>query len=108
MTSIPRLGSPTSSPESPIFQLRVCMNCCLGNGSPCARTTPPISKPPDPHAISSYSSPSLARVHQSGGLRRRRTESLPYPWVHPEEGYTVDLASCEALHSARVPSGTRI
>jgi Transposase IS66 family len=33
-----------------IFQLRLCTNCCLGNGSFCTKpTSPPISKPPDLH-----------------------------------------------------------
>jgi len=46
--STPELGSPTSSPGSPIFPLRVCTNCCLGNGSSCAKpTSPPISKLPN-------------------------------------------------------------
>jgi hypothetical protein len=70
--SIPRPGSPTSSPASPIFPLRVCTNCCPGNGSFCAEpTSPTISKPPYLHH---YHRPRRARAHaQSGGLRRMRT-----------------------------------
>lgn len=49
--SIPKPGSPTSSPVSLIFQLRVCTNCCPGNGSFCTKPTSlPIRKPPDLHA----------------------------------------------------------
>ncbi|QOG19173.1 hypothetical protein [Bradyrhizobium sp. SEMIA] len=41
----------TSSPGSPIFPLRVCTNCCPGNGSSRAKpTNPPISKLPNLHA----------------------------------------------------------
>jgi CheY-like chemotaxis protein len=41
----------TSSPGSPFFPLRVCTNCCPGNGSSRAKpTNPPISKLPNLHA----------------------------------------------------------
>lgn len=38
-------------PRIAIFPLRVCTNCCPGNGGVCVKpTSPPISKPPDLHA----------------------------------------------------------
>ncbi len=71
----PKAGSPTSWPVSPIFLLRDCTNCSLGNGSLCAKPAiPTISKPPAPHTIIiQLATP--ARRCGSGGLRRMGNKS---------------------------------